>query len=299
MVYTRIAVVHYYSRPTWSVERLLETARKRGHDAVYYRVQGLDASIGGRGLTVSYMGSMVCIDAIVVRSLGSTPSVEQLLKRIGVLEALRSRGSIVINKPLSMLLARDKWFSLLRLYLAGIPVPETLVTENPHTAMRALVEYGRAVFKPIIGSLGLGSVLVDNPDTAYQLSRSLHAFKQPTYIQRYIEKPGYDIRVFVVGDHVVAAMKRVIESGWKTNIAQGARGVALRESDDPEAYELALKTARVLDLDYTGVDIIVDREGNHYVVEANASPLWRGLMQATGVDAAEHIIEYLETMYRR
>ena len=161
------------------------------------------------------------------------------------------------------------------------------------------MEFGKAVFKPIIGSLGLGSVLVDNPDTAYQLSRSLYAFKLPIYIQRYIEKPGYDIRVFVVGDRVISAMKRVIECGWKTNIAQGARGVAISEKDYPDAFELAIKAAKVLGLDYTGVDIIVDHDGNYYIIEANASPLWRGLWMATGVNAAEYIIEYLEETYRR
>ena len=251
------------------------------------------------GVSLGYLGKELNVDAVIVRSFGSTPSIEQLLKRIGVLEALRRKGVIVINKPIEMLLARDKWFSLLRLYLAGLPVPETIITENPHTAMRALMEFGKAVFKPIIGSLGLGSVLVDNPDTAYQLSRSLYAFKLPIYIQRYIEKPGYDIRVFVVGDRVISAMKRVIECGWKTNIAQGARGVAISEKDYPDAFELAIKAAKVLGLDYTGVDIIVDHDGNYYIVEANASPLWRGLWMATGVNAAEHIIEYLEETYRR
>jgi len=221
------------------------------------------------GVSLGYLGKELNVDAVIVRSFGSTPSIEQLLKRIGVLEALRRKGVIVINKPIEMLLARDKWFSLLRLYL------------------------------PIIGSLGLGSVLVDNPDTAYQLSRSLYAFKLPIYIQRYIEKPGYDIRVFVVGDRVISAMKRVIECGWKTNIAQGARGVAISEKDYPDAFELAIKAAKVLGLDYTGVDIIVDHDGNYYIIEANASPLWRGLWMATGVNAAEHIIEYLEETYRR
>ncbi len=278
---------------------LLEAARKRGHEAKYYRVQGLDAGIVRSGISIGYQGKELNVDAVIVRSFGSTLSVEQLLKRIGVLEALRRKGVIVINKPIEMLLARDKWLSLLRLHLAGLPVPETIVTENPHTAMRALMDFGKAVFKPIIGSLGLGSVLVDNPDAAYQFSRSLHTFKQPTYIQRYIEKPGYDIRVFVVGNRVIAAMKRVIDRGWKTNIAQGARGVAISEKDYPDAFELAIKTAEVLGLDYTGVDIIVDHDNNYYIVEANASPLWKGLWAATGVNAAEYIIEYLEKTYRR
>ncbi len=245
------------------------------------------------GIVVSIKGSRIKADAVIVRGLGVAPSIEQLMRRIGVLEALRLNGCFVINKPLSMLLARDKWFSLLTLYSAGLPVPRTIITENPYTSMRVINRYKKAVFKPIIGSLGLGSAYVEDPDIAYQLTKSLLSAKQPSYIQEYIDKPGYDIRVFVVGDHVVAAMKRVITKGWKTNIAQGAKGVALKEKDDPEAFELALKAAKLLQLDYTGVDIIVDKEGRHYIIETNASPLWKGLMDATGVNPAEHIIDYI------
>ncbi len=295
----RIGVVHYYSKPTWSVQQLIKAAEEKGHTPVYLRVQGIDAELGGERISLTYMGREIGAEALVVRSFGSTPSVEQLLKRVGVLEAFRASVGPAINKPLSMLWARDKWFSLLRLFLKGLPIPWTMVTENPYSAIRFTERYGRIVFKPIIGSLGLGSTLVENADTAYLLSRTLLAYKQPSYMQVYIEKPGYDIRAFVVGDHVIGAMKRVVREGWKTNIARGARGAPLREKDDPEAYELAVKAAEALDLDYTGVDIVVDHEGRHYIIEANASPLWRGLMEATGVNPAEHIIEYIENIARR
>ncbi len=255
--------------------------------------------IDDKGLDVSVRGSRVDADAVIVRSLGAAPSTEQLLKRVGVLEALRLTGRIVINKPIPMFFARDKWFSILRLKTAGLPVPRTLITENPYTVMRFINEYKKAVVKPVIGSLGLGSTFVNDPDIGYQVSKTLLSFKQPIYIQEFIEKPGFDYRIFVVGDQVVAAMKRVITSGWKTNIAQGAKGVPLKENDDPEAYELALKAVKTLDLDYSGVDIIVDQDGKHYIIEANASPLWRGLMEATGVNPAIHIIDYIIDKYKR
>ena len=226
-------------------------------------------------------------------------SIEQLLKRVGVLETIKIFKGPVINDPIKMILAREKWISLIHLYEAGLPVPRTIITENPYTAMRALQKYERAVFKPPIGSLGLGSILVNNPDIGYRLTRSLLAFKQPAYIQEYIEKPGYDIRVFVVGDIAIAAMKRVVSEGWKTNIARGAKGVKLSEKEDPEAYELAIKATKVLGLDYSGVDIIVDNDGRHYIIEVNASPLWRGLKEATGVDPAKYIVEHIINKAKR
>lgn len=298
-VATKIIVLHHYANPTWSCRELLKAALERGVSAVYERIQALDAIIDDGRLYVEVRGGRLDSDAVIVRSLGAVPSIEQLLKRVGVLEAFRLTGRLVVNKPFSMLIARDKWLSIVRLQVAGLPVPRTLVTENPYTVIRFINRYGRAVVKPVVGSLGLGSTLVTDGDVGYQVSRTLLSFKQPIYVQEFIEKPGYDYRLFVVGDHVVAAMKRVLSRGWKTNIAQGARGVPLRENEDPEAFELALKTVKILDLDYSGVDIVVDKEGKHYIIEANASPLWHGLMEATGVNPAIHIIDYIISKYKR
>ncbi|MCS7128379.1 MAG: RimK family alpha-L-glutamate ligase [Desulfurococcaceae archaeon] len=295
----RVAVVHHSSTPTWSVSELIKCAKRRGHIARYYRIQDIDAAITDRGIVIQPFAKGFNVDAVVVRSLGINPSVEQLVKRMGILDALRLSGTIVINKPASMLQARDKWTALVKLYSSNIRVPETIVTENPFTAMKAVEKMGSSVFKPIIGSLGLGSALVSNTDIAFQISKSLNAFRQPTYIQKYIPKPGYDVRVFVVGERVVGAMKRVISRGWKTNIAQGARGVALKESDDPESYELGIKASKVLDLDYAGVDIVISKDSCRYVIEVNASPQWRGLMMATGVNPAEYIIEYVVSKARK
>ncbi len=295
----KIAVVHHSSTPTWSVSELMKCARRKGHVARYYRIQDIDAAITDRGVVIQPFTKGFNVDAAIVRSLGINPSVEQLVKRMGILDTLRLSGTVVINKPTSMFQARDKWTALVKLHSSNIRVPETIVTENPFTAMKAVEKMGSSVFKPIIGSLGLGSTLVSNTDVAFQISKSLNAFKQPTYIQKYIPKPGYDVRVFIVGERVVGAMKRVISRGWKTNIAQGAKGIALKESDDPELYELGIKASKALDLDYAGVDIVVSMDNCRYVIEVNASPQWRGLMMATGVNPAEHIIEYVVSRARK
>lgn len=277
---------------------MIRAAQLRGVNASYERIQLLDGILD-KGVDILSRGVVVDVDAIIVRSLGLTPSVEQVLKRIGVLEAFRLNGGIVVNKPIPMFFARDKWLSLLKLKRAGLPVPVTFITENPYSVMRFINKYGKTVVKPVIGSQGLGSTLVSDPDIGYQISRTLLTFKQPVYLQKYIEKPGYDYRIFIVGEQAIAAMKRIAQYGWKTNIAQGAKGVPLREKDDPEAFELALKATRILDLDYSGVDIVVDKEGRHYIVEVNASPLWKGLMEATGVNPAIHIIDFIISRYRR
>ncbi len=294
----KIAVIHYRSTPTPSSYELIKAINELGHEPVYLKIHELDAVID-KEVYVYRFREPVSIDGAIVRSLGLSITLENYFKRIGVLEALATY-SIVINDPETITYTRDKWRSLLRLAMNNIPVPATMVTENPYSAKRFCEERGRTVYKPIIGSLGLGSALINDPDLAYNITRSLLNIGIPSYYQVFLEKPGYDYRVFVVGDNVIGAMKRIGGSGWKTNIAQGARGEPVYEKDDPELYRLALKTARVLGIDYGGIDIAVDTEsGEKYVLEVNVFPQWKGLKTATGVDVAKHIVMYLVNKIKR
>ena len=150
-----------------------------------------------------------------------------------------------------------------------------------------------------MGSLGLGSTLISDPEIAFHITRSLININIPSYLQSYIEKPGYDIRAFVVGDQVIGAMKRK-STYWKTNIAQGAIGENLDIKKYPEIEELSIKSTKILKLDYAGVDIIYNKNTEkYYVIEVNAFPQWKGLKQATGVDPAIHIIKHLIDKIKR
>jgi ribosomal protein S6--L-glutamate ligase len=298
-VLMKIAVIHYRSTPTETSKELLDAINELGHEPYYLKIHELDAYIEDGGARVEFLGRDVEVDAAIVRSLGVHLSLDTYVKRIGVLEALSTR-SLVINSPEAIMYTRDKWRSLLRLALNGINVPVTLVTENPFTAKRFCEKYGRIVYKPLMGSLGLGSTLLNDPDLAFHVTRSLMNTRIPSYYQVYLEKPGYDFRVFVVGDNVIGAMKRVVEKGWKTNIAQGARGVKINYNEYPEVFETALKAARILKLDYAGVDIAYDMVSDkYYLLEVNAFPQWHGLRTATGVDVAKHIVSYVLDRIRR
>jgi ribosomal protein S6--L-glutamate ligase len=294
----KILLIHYRPEPPWSVRELINASKNLGHEPLYVRINELDAYIINGEIRVMHGEEQIIGDAGVVRGVGLRLRLETFMRRMGLLEALNIYTPL-INKPYNTLLARDKWLSLLMLAKNNIPVPETVITENPFTAKRFVEKHGRAVFKPLMGSLGLGSTLLLDPDIAFHISRTLYNLNLPSYLQAYIEKPGYDFRVFVVGDHVVGAMKRVGVT-WKTNIAQGARGIGISESDYPEVFDLGIKSAKILGLDYAGIDIVYDTiNDKYYVIEVNAFPQWRGLKTATGVDPAIHIIEYLVNNVRR
>jgi RimK family alpha-L-glutamate ligase len=185
----------------------------------------------------------------------------------------------------------DKYYTSALLEDAGLPTPRTVVTERFDEALAAFDELGGdVVVKPIFGSEGRGMVRVTDPDTAYRVFRALELGRYVYYLQEFVPHGCEDIRVFVVGEEAVAAMVRRGKN-WKTNVAQGATTVALPLNDT--LREMSLCAARVLGADYAGVDILSTESKGYTVVEVNGIPGWRGLKAATGVDVAEHVVNYV------
>jgi len=213
------------------------------------------------------------------------------MKRIDTLKGLESSGVTLVNSSDSMLTARDKFNSLMKLKLANIPVPETTIMEDPFEVMRLVNEWKDVVIKPVIGSLGLGSVRVSDPDIAFRVSKAILSVNQPVYVQKYVNKPERDIRVIVVGNQILGSVYRINKSSWKTNVAQGSLTQVLVPDQDLE--EISIKTVKTLKLDYAGIDIVEDVDGSYKVIEVNASPLWKGFYEATHINPAKYIVEHL------
>ena len=106
------------------------------------------------------------------------------------------------------------------------------------------------------------------------------------YLQSFV-KASHDYRVFVVNNHAIAAMKRTGDS-WLHNAALGAKCAACNEAD---VMEIALQAARVLEIDYCGVDVIRDENGQLFVLEVNSIPAWRGLQSVTGINIAQALAD--------
>lgn len=294
---TRVAILHNSPQPTWSSRRLMKALSELGAKPVYMVWGHTGVGVGSQ-CPLRYRGRCLDVDAIIVRGFGRGLSVEKYMYRHAFLKAAESEGILVVNPADAIFTARDKFTSLRLLSKHGIPVPYTVVSENPSEALMEVGRLGRAVLKPITGSLGLGSFMVSSIDTAYYIVNLLLSLNQPIYLQRYLEKKGNrDLRVFVVEDRAVAAIYREAPHGfWKTNIARGARAVPA--SPRSEIVEAAVKSSQILGLIYAGVDIIEYEEG-FAVIEVNASPLWRGLQSATGIDPARHIAEAVLRRARR
>jgi len=229
-------------------------------------------------------------DALVIRGI-PTASLEQIIFRVDVLHRLENLGVRVINSASAIEQTVDKYYTSSLLEDAGLPTPRTIVTERFDEAKAAFAELGGdVVIKPLFGSEGTGMMHIDDPDLAHRVFRTLELGHYVYYLQEYIPHQDWDIRAFVLGGRLLAAMRRRGGS-WKTNVSQGARSESLQLDSALEA--LSLQAARVVGADYAGVDILCDQHDQPYILEVNGIPGWRGLQRTVNFDVAGAIAEYV------
>jgi [lysine-biosynthesis-protein LysW]---L-2-aminoadipate ligase len=225
-------------------------------------------------------------DVVVNRSVSHTRSVYAT-------RCLAHYGVPTVNAPDVVELAGDKILTSLRLAKRGIPTPRTVVALSPEAARKAIEEIGYpAVLKPAVGSWGRLMAKVDTAEQAEQIVEHKSALGSPLhsvfYVQEFVEKPGRDLRAFVVGDSVLAAMFRR-SSDWRTNAARGASTEAAPVTG--ELAELALRAATAVGGGVLAVDLMEGKDGL-VVHEVNPTPEFKALSAATGVDVAGPIVDY-------
>ncbi len=237
--------------------------------------------------------SPIELDCAVLRHIGFVRDYEQMSQKVWSVMSMEMSGTYVANNILAWMRASDKLGALMALSSNGINVPDTRSSENSLAGYHAVRDYGKAVVKPLRMAAGLGVFKVDNPDVAMHVFSSFVNFSKPLYVQKFLEKRhNGDYRVVVVGDEVIGAEFRK-SSSWKSNVAQGAAAKAARP--DAELMEIAIKSAKALDLDFAGIDIAETADG-YYVLEANPTVSWSMFKKVTKVDPARHIIRHIVKM---
>ncbi|HEY7142157.1 MAG TPA: RimK family alpha-L-glutamate ligase [Methylomirabilota bacterium] len=280
------------SRSGWHEARLGRALRERGVEPAVAPITGLAAAVaaGGDGRRLAAGG--VRLDdcgAAIVRAIPGG-SLEQVIFRVDALHRLTRLGVRVINSPRCVERTVDKYFTSSLLEDAGLPTPRTRVCERLDDALDAFEALGGdVVVKPLFGSEGRGIVRVADPDLAYRTCQALEMTRSVFYLQEFVPHGERDIRAFVVGGRLVAAMTRRA-AGWKTNVSQGARTEPVALSAALE--RLSVQAATVLEADYAGVDLLCADDGRVLVIEVNGIPGWRGLQQTTDVDVAGAIADH-------
>lgn len=283
-------LVLYGSVPSKNSEELVEAARTQGHEVVSGQTAEVSSEISSTGSKFWYRDiDLTRFDICLLRSFGPG-SCEQLTRRISMIEHMEYAGIRVVNPCYAFRRARDKYATQYVLATAGLSVPVTYTTESMADAYKASEIYGEFIYKPILSSMGKGSLRFTDPDLAYNAYKMLDRFSQPLILQKYVPNPGRDIRVFVIGDRVVgSAYKYKPEGKWKTNVAQG--GTMVDEKVPEDILELGVKATKAMGLDYSGVDVIEGPDGP-VVLEVNASPGWQALNKAVDIKIAEEIVKY-------
>lgn len=274
----------------YSTRRLKEAALQRGHEVkvlntlrfaidlqqgvpdLYYRQKALstyDAVLPRIGASITYYGT----------------AVVRQFQEMDVFCANTAHG--IIN-------SRDKLRSLQILSRHHIGIPRTTFVRDKKDVIPAIERVGGApvVIKLIEGTQGIGVLLADTMKQAESIIELLQSQKQNVLIQKFVaESKGKDIRAFVVGDRVVAAMRRVAQGQeFRSNVHRG--GIAEAVELDERYTETAVRAAQILGLQVAGVDMLEGAKGPQ-IMEVNSSPGLEGIETCTGLDIAGSVIDYI------
>ena len=275
---------------SYSTQRLLVAGMERGHDVEILDTLRLAIDLTGVEPDMLYRGEPIHdIDAIVPR-IGASITFYGM----AVVRQLEQMDVYTPNTAYGIANSRDKLRAHQILSRHGIGIPETTFVRDRSDVGPAIERVGGSpvVIKLLEGTQGVGVILAPDDNVAETVIETLQSAKQNVLIQRFVaESRGRDIRALVVGDRVVAAMRRIgNDNEFRSNLHRGGRTELVDLEDD--AKEIAVRSAQIMGLRVAGVDMLEADDGP-LVMEVNSSPGLEGIETATGLDVAGAIIDYI------
>ncbi|HSW15009.1 MAG TPA: 30S ribosomal protein S6--L-glutamate ligase [Solimonas sp.] len=279
------------NRRLYSTSRLIEAAEKRGHDVCVIDVLRCYMNIVPHSPEIHYRGvKLQGYDAVIPR-IGASVT----FYGTAVVRQFEMMDVYCLNESVAITRARDKLRALQLLARKGIGMPRTGFAHSPDDThdLIGLVGGAPMVIKLIEGTQGQGVVLAETDKAAESVIDAFRGLDAYFLAQEFIEEAkGSDIRCFVIGGKVVAAMMRTARPGeFRSNLHRGGTAVAVKIT--PEERSTAVRAAKIMGLNVAGVDILRSNHGP-VVMEVNSSPGLEGIENATGVDIAEQVIEFVE-----
>lgn len=283
----KIAILSRNAR-LYSTLRLVEAARQRGHSVRVLDPLRCYMRIAAGAFEIHYKGRALRGLGVVIPRIGASIT----FYGTAVLRQFEMMGVRTPNSADAILRARDKLHSLQLLAREGIGLPTTVFGDNPDDTADLLKMLGDPphVIKLNEGAQGQGVLLAEKRSAAQGMIEAFRGLYANFLVQEFIrEAKGADLRCFVVGGRVVAAMQRQAPEGdFRANLHRG--GTAIPVILTPQESEISLHAARVMGLGVAGVDLLRSSRGP-LVLEVNSSPGLEGIEAATGVDVAGAIIE--------
>ena len=276
----------------YSHKRLVAAGVEAGHNVRIVNPLFCYMNVAASSPTVHYQGGELLphFDAVIPR-IGASNT----FYGTAVLRHMETMGIYVLNESIAIARSRDKFRSLQLLARKGIAMPLTGFAQSPDNTEDLIRMVGGAplVIKLLEGTQGKGVVLADSHQSAVSIINAFKEMHANILVQEYIkESRGKDIRCFVIGDKVVAAIKRQAKDGeFRANVHQG--GKALKVKLSPQERAIAIAAAKTMGLKVAGVDLVRSNHGP-LVLEINSSPGLEGIETTTHVNIAGKIIQYIE-----
>ncbi|WP_428607092.1 30S ribosomal protein S6--L-glutamate ligase [Sedimenticola sp.] len=275
----------------YSTTRLVEAAKARGHQVRVVDPLRCYMNITSHRPSIHYKGDTLDdFDAVIPR-IGASIT----FYGTAVLRQFEMMGVYPLNESVAITRARDKLRSAQLLARKGIGLPVTGFAHSPDDINDLMTQVGGApvVIKLLEGTQGIGVVLAETHKAAESVIQAFMGLKANIMVQEFIgESKGSDLRCLVIGDKVVASMKRQAREGeFRSNLHRGGSASLVRIT--PEERSTAVRAARVMGLNVCGVDLLRSNHGP-VVMEVNSSPGLEGIEHATNKDIANIIIEFIE-----
>lgn len=286
----KIAILSRNAR-LYSTRRLVEAARERGHTAIVVDTLRCYMNVAMARPSIHYKGAdLNDVDAVIPR-IGASIT----FYGCAVVRQFEMMGVYSVNESVAISRSRDKLRSMQLLARRDIGMPITGFAHSPDDIPDLIDMVGGAplVVKLLEGTQGVGVVLAETRQAAQSVIEAFLGIDVDIMVQEFIqESKGTDVRCFIVGDKVVAAMQRTGKPGdFRSNLHRG--GTAQLTKITPTERRTAVRAARAMGLNVAGVDLIRSNHGP-LVLEVNSSPGLQGIEQASGKDVAGEIIQFIE-----
>lgn len=279
------------SEEIYSTRRLKEAAEQGGHHVEIIDYQRCYVDLTSHKPAIHYQGKKLPLFDAIIPRIGA----KRTFYGTAIVRQFETIGTYSINPSIAIVRSRDKLRTHQLLAMKGVNMPATGFAHSPSDIddLIKLVANPPLIIKLIEGTQGSGVVLAGTQKDAKHIAHALMGLNENIIIQEYIaESNNSDIRCFVVGDKVVASIKRQAEPGeFRANIHRGARAEPIKITK--EEREIAVKAAKILGLRMAGIDLLRSNRGP-LVLEINSSPGLEGIEKTTQKDIAGLIIKHIE-----
>jgi ribosomal protein S6--L-glutamate ligase len=280
---------------THSNQRIVEEARKRGHEMEVIEYLNCDLRVSHAGGDVYYQGkSLAYLDAIIPRIAIATK-----FYGLAVLRQFEAMGIYSVNGSLGISRSKDKLRCLQILARRGLPIPKTAISNSTQSTEKLVKALNGTplVIKLIEGMQGIGTILADTDQVAISVIEAFSTLNTNMILQEFIrEANGRDIRVLVIGKKMFATMERIAKPGeFRSNLHRGGSSQPIALTEDE--IRISERAAAEVSLNFAGVDVIRSKDGP-LILEVNSSPGLTGIERTSELNVAGALIEYIEENHR-